>query len=136
VYDSGSIANRLQTEQESILLNLVLKLWVGIRMITRSERICGKDTLGMPSDMMDRSSPMHGKIPITPVMGAQIDVILIQGILTPLRGMILDQLQKLVLTHKPQNWLCIYFCTFILLHNSSMIVKQDIAYARKHGLKV
>jgi hypothetical protein len=105
-------------------------------MITRSERICGKDTLGMPSDMMDRSSPMHGKIPITPVMGAQIDVILIQGILAPLRGMILEQLQKLVLAHKPQNWLCIYFCIFILLHNCSLIMKQDIAYARKHGLKV
>jgi hypothetical protein len=90
----------------------------------------------MPQDMMDESSPMHGKIPITPVMGAQIDVILIQGILIPLRGMILDQLQKLVLAHKPQNWLCTYLCIFILLHNTSLITKQDIAYAKKHGLKV
>jgi hypothetical protein len=105
-------------------------------MITRSERISGEETLGMSSNLMDPSSPMHGKIPITPVMGAQIDLILIRGILTPLRTMILDQLQKLVLTHKPQNWLCIYFVTFILLHNFSLIMKQDMAYARKHGLKV
>lgn len=90
----------------------------------------------MPEDMMDSSSPMHGKIPITPVMGAQIDVILIQGILMPLRAMILEQLQKVVLAHKPQNWFCIYLCTFILLHNSSLVIKQDVAYAKKHGLEV
>ena len=50
----------------------------------------------MPADMMDQSSSMHGKIPITPVMGAQIDVIVIQGIMVPLRTQILEQLQKLV----------------------------------------
>jgi hypothetical protein len=105
-------------------------------MTTRSERICGEDTLGMPADMMDQSSSMHGKIPITPVMGAQIDVIVIQGIMVPLRTQILEQLQKLVLANKPNNWFCIYLCIFILLHNCSLITKQDVSYARKHGLKV
>jgi hypothetical protein len=105
-------------------------------MTTRSERICGEDTLGMPTDMMDQSSSMHGKIPITPVMGAQIDVIVIQGIMVPLRAQILEQLQKLVLANKPHNWFCIYLCIFMLLHNCSLITKQDVSYARKHGLKV
>lgn len=115
---------------------MILRLWVCVRMITRSERICGQETLGMPADIFDQSSPMHGKIPITPVMGAQIDVIVIQGIMVPLRGMILEQLQRLVLAHRPQNWLCVYLCIFMLLHNCALITKQDIAYARKHGLKV
>ena len=69
-------------------------------------------------------------------MGAQIEVILIQCIMKPLRAMILEQLQSLILSHKPQNWFCIYLCVFLLLHNTSLITKQDIAYAKKHGRKV
>ena len=69
-------------------------------------------------------------------MGAQIEVILIQGIMKPLRAMILEHLQRLILAHKPQNWFCVYLCVFLLLHNTSLITKQDIAYARKHGRKV
>ncbi len=69
-------------------------------------------------------------------MSQQIDSIMMQQILIPLREMMLEQLQKMILAHKPQNWLCIYLCVFILLHNCSLIVQQDIAYARKHGYKV
>ncbi|KAG4416258.1 hypothetical protein IFR04_010604 [Cadophora malorum] len=123
------------SEQERVLLNMVIRLWVATRMICRSERIAGDDKLGMPPDLMDHMSPMHGKIPIPPVMGAQIEVILIQGIMKPLRAMILEHLQRLILAHKPQNWFCIYLCVFLLLHNTSLITKQDIAYARKHGRK-
>ena len=36
-------------------------------------------------------------------MGAQIEVILIQCIMKPLRAMILEQLQRLILSHKPQK---------------------------------
>lgn len=123
------------SEQERVLLNMVIRLWVATRMICRSERIIGSDRLGMGPDLMDRTSSMPGQTPIPPVMGAQIEVILIQGIMKPLRAMILEHLQKLILAHKPQNWFCIYLCTFMLLHNASLITKQDIAYAKKHGLK-
>ncbi|KAL5326373.1 hypothetical protein ACEPPN_004057 [Leptodophora sp. 'Broadleaf-Isolate-01'] len=123
------------SEQERILLGMVLRLWVAVRMLCRSERIVGDDRLDISLDLMDHSSPMPGKTPIPPVMGAQIELVLMQGILNPLRTMILEQLQKLVLAHKPQNWFCIYLCTFILLHNASLITKQDIVYAQKHGLK-
>jgi hypothetical protein len=40
------------------------------------------------------------------------------------------------LANKPNNWFCIYLCIFILLHNCSLITKQDVSYAKKHGLKV
>ncbi|KAL2075043.1 hypothetical protein VTL71DRAFT_8823 [Oculimacula yallundae] len=123
------------SEPERILLNMVLRLWVTVRMLCRSERIKGIDRLGIRNDLVDRTSPMHGKTPIPPVMGAQIELVLIQGIMNPLRLMILEQLQKLILAHKPQNWFCIYLCTFILLHNASLITKQDVAYSKKHGRK-
>src|SRR4051794_22413663 len=115
---------------------MVLRLWVAIRITTCSERICGEDTLGMSSDMMDKSSPMHNKIPIPPVLGAQMDYIMTQIIQLPLRRMVLEELQRVVLANKPESWLCIYLCTFILLHNCAMVTKHDAGYAIKHGLKV
>jgi hypothetical protein len=115
---------------------MVLQLWVTIRMRTRSVRITGAETLGMPSDLMDKSSGMHGKIPIPPVLGAQMQFILNHKLLAPLRSKILVRLQKLILDQKPDNWFCIYLCTFILLHNCSLLTAHDVGYARKHGLKV
>ena len=115
---------------------MVLQLWVTIRMTTRSVRITGTETLGMSSDLMDNSSGMRGKIPIPPVLGAQMQLILNHKLQAPLRAKILAKLQRLTLDQKPDNWFCIYLCTFILLHNCSLLTIHDIGYARKHGIKV
>jgi hypothetical protein len=123
------------TEQERKLLKMVLRLWVAIRITTRSIRITGNETLGMASDILDETSPLHGNIPIPPVMGAQIELILIQAIQVPLRTLVLDLLQKLVLANKSSAWFTIYLCIFILLHNCALITKHDAGYARKHGIK-
>jgi hypothetical protein len=127
----------LQTEPERALLKMVLRLWVAGRFICRSERICGSDTLGLSSDLIDDTNPwLHGKIPIPPVMGAQIDLIVTSRILNPLRAVMLEKLQKIVQENKPQNWFCIYLCIFVLLHNCALVTQQDTAYAKKHGLEV
>jgi len=111
---------------------MVLRLWVAMRITTRSIRICGKDTLDMPPDILDESSPLHGEIPVPPVLGTQIELILIQGIQIPLRKVVLDKLQKLILANRPNTWFTMYLCTFILLHNCSMITKYDAGYAKKY----
>jgi hypothetical protein len=111
---------------------MVLRLWVAIRITTRSIRICGEDTLGMPPDILDETSPLHGEIPVPPVLGTQIELILIQGIQIPLRKVVLDRLQKLIATNKPNTWFTMYLCIFILLHNCSMITKYDAGYAKKY----
>jgi hypothetical protein len=93
--------------------------------------------LGLSSDLIDETNPaLHGKIPIPPVMGAQIDLIVISRILAPLRANILEKLQKIILENKPRNWFCIYLCIFVLLHNCALMTQQDTAYAKKHGLEV
>lgn len=125
-----------QTEEEKTLLKQVLQLWVSLRMCTKSGRISSPDTLGMPQDLLDGSSPLHGKIPTPPVFDAQRLLILNHKIQLPLRAKILDLLQKLTIAQKPSNWFSIYLCTFILLHNSSLLIIHDIGYARKYGLKV
>jgi hypothetical protein len=115
---------------------MVLRLWVAIRITTRSIRIAGEETLGMTKNILDETSPLHGSIPIPPVMGAQIELILIQKIQVPLRVKVLDLLQKVILANKSEAWFTIYLCIFILLHNCAMITKHDAGYARKHGIQV
>ncbi|PMD45949.1 hypothetical protein L207DRAFT_418786 [Hyaloscypha variabilis F] len=128
-------SNSAKSLEEREVLQMVLQLWVTIRMRMRSVRISSSETLGMPSDLMDKSSGMYGKIPIPPVMGAQMQFILNHKLLAPLRSKILVRLQKLTLDQKPDNWFCIYLCTFILLHNCSLLTDHDVGYACKHGLK-
>lgn len=118
------------------LLHLTLTLWVSIRLSTTSGFIVGKETLGMPSDILDQSCPDAGKIPMPPVLGAQLDLVLIHHIQTKLRREVLELLQKMILKNKHMTWFVTYLVTFILLHNTSLITAHDAGYARKHGMKV
>lgn len=118
------------------LLNWTLRLWVSIRLSTTSGFIVGNETLGMNGDILDDTSPNPGKIPMPPVLGAQMDLVLIHHIQTKLRRELLDRLQKMVLKNKQSSWLVTYLVTFILLHNTALITAHDASYARKHGMKV
>ncbi|KAH0493991.1 hypothetical protein TgHK011_000630 [Trichoderma gracile] len=116
------------------LLNWTLRLWIAVRLSTTSAFIAGKEKLGMATDILDETSPNPGKIPLPPVLGAQMDMILIQHIQTKLRHELLDNLQKVMLKNKPSSWLVTYLVAFILLHNVALITKHDAGYARKHGM--
>ena len=128
-------AVRLQSDpslppKERELLTSTLQLWMSIRLTTKSCEIVGQETLGMSKEMTGQS------IPLPPVMGAQIDSILINQILAQLRHNTLDNLQKLTAENKQKTWLTTYLVTFILLHNTALLMKHDAGYARKHGIKV
>ncbi|KAF3344872.1 Putative lysine N-acyltransferase C17G9.06c [Verticillium dahliae VDG2] len=122
-------------KDETGLLNKVLELWMAVRLTTTSTVIVGNDTLGMPAKILNETSPQHGKIPLPPVMGAQIDLVLITHIQAKLRREMLDMLQKMTQANKQKTWLTTYLVTFILLHNTAMITEHDARYARKHGMK-
>ncbi|RFU74074.1 hypothetical protein TARUN_8174 [Trichoderma arundinaceum] len=125
-----------ETPTESFdLLNWTLRLWIAVRLSTTSAFIAGRETLGMSPNILDQTSPDPGKIPLPPVLGAQMDMILIHHIQTKLRHELLDNLQKVMLRNKPSSWLVTYLVTFILLHNVALITKHDAAYARKHGMR-
>lgn len=125
-----------RTSEAFGLLNWTLRLWVAIRLSTTSAFIVGKETLDMPANILDESNPDHGKIPLPPVMGAQMDMILIHHIQNKLRHELLDNLQKVMLRNKPTSWLVTYLVSFILLHNIALITKHDASYANKHGMNV
>lgn len=121
--------------KESALLRKALQLWMAIRLTTKSTIIIGDETLGMSHDIMD-DSPLRGCIPLPPVMGAQIELILIHQIQASLRREMLENLQTMTQANKNQTWFTTYLVTFILLHNVALLCQHDAGYARKHGIKV
>ncbi|KAL2759209.1 hypothetical protein ACRALDRAFT_1062235 [Sodiomyces alcalophilus JCM 7366] len=135
-YLAWRLSQHPNTEKdERDLLRKALELWMAIRLTTRSTVIVGDEMLGMDCNIMDETSPQHGKIPLPPVMGAQIDMVLITHIQTRLRRELLDMLQKMTQATKQKTWLTTYLVTFILLHNIALITDHDARYARKHGMK-
>lgn len=118
------------------LLKGTLMLWMSIRLTTRSSFIVGPEKLGMPDGVLDATNPNHGMIPLPPVLGAQLDLVLIHHIQTRQRRELLERLQKMILGNKKESWLVTYLVTFILLHNTALITAHDAGYARKHGIKV
>ncbi|KAI1266794.1 hypothetical protein F5Y18DRAFT_416103 [Xylariaceae sp. FL1019] len=122
-------------EKEKAMLKKALELWMAIRMTTKSTVIVGDETLGMKPNIMDETSPLQGKIPLPPVMGAQIELVLIHQIQSSLRRDILESLQSMTQANKQQTWFTTYLITFILLHNVALLCDHDAGYAKKHGMK-
>lgn len=120
---------KLETpEEEKELISKTLDLWAAVRLTTKSFQIIGEETLGI--------QPLKGSVPIPPVMGAQLDFILLNQTLPKLRRETLECLQNMTQAKKQRTWLTTYLVTFILLHNVALITAHDRSYAKKHGLKV
>lgn len=116
------------SSDEIDLLSRTLELWVAVRLTTKSFEITGGETLGIPPDRT-------GKVVLPPVMGAQLDKIIIDHILPKLRRETLELLQAMTQQKKTKTWMTTYLVTFMLLHNVALITKHDRDYAQKHKMK-
>lgn len=112
-----------------------LRLFVAARFIEDQWRVCGgHENLDM-RDETDEESPYFGKTPVTPIIDFQIDSIVINTILKPLKSKILQTLQEKILKTKPDmDWLEIKITTFILLTNLEWCVRHDNEFARRYAL--
>jgi hypothetical protein len=125
----------LKTEHKSLVLD-TLRIWVASRLIEKPWRICGEDTLGMTAETEDRSSPYFDRIPVTPMMDYQLDQIVINYILRPLRTKVLKKLTEMIKKNVRKNWFTIYLCIFILLQNYELATLHDRWYAIRNNLVV
>jgi hypothetical protein len=125
----------VQTEDERALILDVFRFWVGCRKTSNPECIVGKETLdGERVD--DPNSVFHNKVPMPPIMIAQMECIIYTKVLRPMHLRLLAQLNNLVRANKRECWLTIYLAMFILLHSCAMVSRRDWETARQYGLKV
>ncbi|KAH8892135.1 hypothetical protein GQ53DRAFT_863880, partial [Thozetella sp. PMI_491] len=120
----------LEYASDSLLAKTLL-LWSSTRLIESQRSICGPDTLGI-SAVSDPESPRFGVTPIIPIMDTQLDQIIIQEILEPLRSDILSALDKLVEQHRPETFFESYLTVFILLCSIERNTIAQERFARRH----
>lgn len=117
------------------MVQRALELWSASRMIEKTWRICGKDKLGLEVSM-DPANPWNGIIPVTPMMDTQLDQIVIQDFLVPLRSGLLQELQKKIHGRRKEDWFEIFLTIFILLSNTEFILAHSRRFARRYGMGV
>ncbi|KAH8682702.1 hypothetical protein BX600DRAFT_506269 [Xylariales sp. PMI_506] len=125
----------LERSDEQDLLKSVLRFWVSMRMESRSERICGTESLGMQPQNWDRGCNNYNQILMPPVISAQIELMMTVAILQPLSQSVLKSLLKLIEKGKAHSWLTIYLSLFILLHSCALLTEFENRQARKYGLE-
>lgn len=117
------------------MVQRALELWSASRIIEKTWRICGEDKLGLEVSM-DLANPWNGIIPVTPMMDTQLDQIVIQDVLMPLRSGLLQELQKKIHGRRREDWFEIFLTVFILLSNTEFILAHSRRFARRYGMGV
>jgi hypothetical protein len=95
----------------------------------------GDDTLGIPA-IPDPGQLLCGKVPYPPIANDQLCVLSSVKILMPLQKAILEGLDKLIQSNRPQYWTTVFLSVFMLLHNCSILTWDRYRHALKHGVKV
>ncbi|KAI0109121.1 hypothetical protein GGR51DRAFT_512806 [Nemania sp. FL0031] len=124
-----------QVKDERVLLDSVLRLWVGSRMESKQERVSSKEVLGMTPQDWDPAAGNYGKYLVPPVLQAQIEIITTSTILLPMKQQVLKILQKLIEKNLIKSWFTIYLTVFILLHSCSMLTRAEAVRAAREGSK-
>ncbi|RYP44897.1 hypothetical protein DL768_008692 [Monosporascus sp. mg162] len=131
-------AERYHGGSKSELVAGALMLWSATRMIERFWLITGDDMLGLPPMKQSigpcRLNPYIGAVPVTPIMDTQLDEIAIKHVLIPLKSKLLRLLKEKVLEKKKENWYEIFIASFIILHNSEVILGHVMDYSRRFGI--
>jgi hypothetical protein len=75
-------------------------------------------------------------MPIPPIMDTQLDQIVIQRILTPLRAKILKKFEQLITPAKREAWFEVYLSAFVLLNHIERLARHSAFHARMHVMPV
>ena len=119
------------------MVRKALSLYFAARLIEKSWRICGPDTLGQkPIDNI--SNPWHGTVPIPPIMDQQLDQIVIRGFLAPRGDSLLSTLNEKIYNRgeAKENEFDIFLTIVILLNNCETQLAHGRAFAKRYGFSV
>jgi len=103
-------------------------------MIELDWTICNADILGnvLTSDL---ESPWQGNVPVTPVMDTQLDQLVIQLFLVPLRLDLLRNLQTKMYSGHKEDWFEIFLVVFVLCTNTEWLLRHSRKNARRYGCR-
>ena len=105
------------------------------RLISKSFNILsGHEELGL-GPIADPNSPLHGRIPIPPMLDAQMDSILM-GFMKSRQRRGLSKLKALMMSHSKENWFMIFLTIIVLLSNLEFLFEHQMEQKRRYGTTV
>ena len=94
------------------------------RLISKSFNIIsGHEALEL-RPIRDPSSPLYGRIPIPPMLDAQMDSILM-GFMKSRQRRGLSKLKAMMMSHSKENWFMIYLTIIVLLSNLEFLYEHQ-----------
>jgi hypothetical protein len=105
------------------------------RLIEFPWELQSDNALGIKT-VSDQANPNYGRIRLPPIMDTQLDQIIIQKFLQPLREKLLLKLKNQMDGCQPGTWWETYLSLFILLHHTAMSSRHGRRFAVSYGLKV
>jgi len=112
----------------SEFLENVLRLWTAARTIEGGWIFKpGSNSLGLQPKRGARSVQLTQ----ASLIDFQFSGIMYQQILLPLRKAVLGELRRLTHAHTRSNWFVIFLANFILLHTYTLLMNQQVRFARK-----
>lgn len=110
-------------DEEDLIID-ALRLWVASRMLSMTAGVHGDESMG--TVVLDKTSPYYDTVPATPVLCAQLEVVVTSTLQRPLKTRILQKLKQMMYRKRGQgNWFAMYLTTFIMLHSCSMTSSRD-----------
>ena len=127
-------AQRFAAFNPTSTVSKALDLCAASRIIERDWRICAAPSdLGMPFVSDDPSNPFYDSMPITPMMDAQLDQLVIQTFLLPTRELLLESLQeKMSASSSASSFFEIFLTVAVLLSHGEWL----LSHSRKNALRV
>lgn len=112
-----------------------MDIWCIDRVIEKTWKISGSETLSYIVTQ-EPTNPWRNFIPVTPIMDQQLDQIVIQGVLRPVRTELLRDLQKAMYEEPKLKWFEIYMASSVLLSNADRLLAQSVTMAKRYGFHV
>lgn len=100
-----------------------LQLSILSRLASKSFNIYGQETLGIRPER-DPACPYYNRIPIPPLLDAQIDFLLMKK-MGDLKRKVLSELRRMIAGQGRKHWYKIYLIMSILLFNLEGVYKNQ-----------
>jgi len=129
--------SQLTNRMQGSLVKCCLDMCAMARMTEISwEATSDEYTLGITPIIDDQINPGREKIPIPPIMQAQLYQMAIKTLLAPARAEISRRLEDMISPPTPENWFDTYLSAFILLNHIEHLARRSVSNARLAFLPV
>ena len=107
-----------------------LQLSILSRLASKSFNIYGQETLGIRREM-DPECPYYGRIPIPPLLDAQLDQMLMEKMET-LKRSVLSELRRMIAGQGRKHWFKIYLIMSVLLFNLESVYQNQCRQMQRY----